>query len=49
MIAHHEGAIEMAETELADGVNPQAKQVAADITESQAAEIEEMKSLLAAM
>jgi uncharacterized protein (DUF305 family) len=48
MIAHHEGAIEMAETELADGVNPQAKQMAADITESQAAEIEEMKALLAA-
>ena len=48
MIAHHEGAIEMAETELADGVNAQAKQMAADITESQAAEIEEMKSLLAA-
>lgn len=48
MIAHHEGAIEMAETELADGLNAQAKQMAADITESQAAEIEEMKSLLAA-
>lgn len=47
MIAHHEGAIEMAETQLADGVNPQAKQMAADIMESQAAEIEEMKSLLA--
>lgn len=36
----------MAETELADGVNAQAKP--ADITESQAAETEEMKSLLAA-
>lgn len=48
MIAHHEGAIEMAETELAEGVNPQATQMAADITESQAAEIEEMTSLLAA-
>jgi uncharacterized protein (DUF305 family) len=38
----------MAETELVDGVNPQAEPMAADITESQAVEIEEMKALLAA-
>lgn len=48
MIAHHEGAIQMAEVELDDGVNPQAKQMAEDIVASQTAEIADMKSLLAA-
>jgi uncharacterized protein (DUF305 family) len=47
MVVHHEGAVEMAETLLADGLNPQAKQMAADIMESQTAEIEEMNTLLA--
>lgn len=46
MVVHHEGALEMAETELADGANPQAKQMAADIVESQTAEIAEIKGLL---
>lgn len=47
MSAHHDSALDMAETERADGLNPQAKQLAADIVESQTAEIAEMKSLLA--
>ncbi len=49
MTAHHEGAVEMAETELADGLNAQAKEMAADIVQSQTAEIARMKTLLAAL
>ena len=49
MIAHHEGALEMAEAELANGQNPQAKQMASDIKESQSSEIADMKSLLAVL
>ncbi|GAA3985621.1 DUF305 domain-containing protein [Thermobifida alba] len=46
MIAHHEGAVEMAEQELADGVNPEARQLARDIVETQEAEIEQMRGML---
>lgn len=49
MIAHHEGALEMAQAELAEGSNPQAKKMAAEIVESQTAEIADMKSLLAVL
>ena len=49
MIANHEGALQMAQTELAEGVNPQAKQMANDIVTSQTAEIAQMKGLLAAL
>lgn len=45
MIAHHEGAVVMARTELAEGANPEAKQLAQAIIDSQSAEIAEMKSL----
>jgi len=47
MIAHHEGALPMAQVELADGANAQAKQMAQDIVAAQTAEIAEMKALVA--
>ncbi|WP_420124256.1 DUF305 domain-containing protein [Nakamurella sp.] len=49
MIAHHQGAIEMADVELARGENPQALALAAAIRTGQAAEITEMQRLLAAL
>lgn len=48
MIQHHEGAVTMARTELANGTNPQAKQLAQQIIDAQQAEITEMRQLLAA-
>ena len=47
MIAHHRGAVEMARTEIAEGRNPDAVALAGEIADSQAAEIEEMETLLA--
>lgn len=46
MIRHHEGAVEMARTEQADGTFDPAIELAGDIVKSQTAEIEKMKSLL---
>lgn len=46
MTVHHEGALTMAQTELDKGENSQAKALAREITESQTAEIKEMKQLL---
>ena len=46
MIAHHEGAIEMAETELADGEDADVKALARDIRTAQTKEIAEMRRLL---
>lgn len=46
MIEHHEGAIEMAQTELAQGVNPEAKQLAQAIITAQQQEIATMQSML---
>lgn len=48
MIAHHEGAIEMANDVLASGTNSDVKQLANKIIAAQNAEIEEMRALLAA-
>lgn len=48
MIAHHESAIAMAESELADGVSPKAQEMAQEIVRVQTAEIAEMRGLLAA-
>ena len=48
MIAHHEGAVEMAQSEVDEGINPQAKELAEDIISVQNAEIEEMRGLLGA-
>ena len=47
MIPHHQGAVEMAETEIADGSDQDAVEMAREIVESQTAEIEEMQTLLA--
>ena len=46
MIEHHEGAIEMAQTEQADGEYPDAIDLAETIEETQASEIETMEELL---
>lgn len=46
MTAHHQGAIEMAEEELADGQNPDALGLAQKIVDDQTAEIAEMREML---
>lgn len=46
MTAHHQGAITMARTELGQGQNPQAKQLAQAIIDAQQAEITEMEALM---
>jgi len=47
MTAHHRGAIAQAETELAKGVNPEAKELAQGIIAGQTKEIAEMTTLKA--
>lgn len=47
MIKHHEGALDMAKTEIADGSNPSVIKMSEDIVASQAKEIEQMKEMLA--
>ena len=47
MTQHHEGAIAMANTEMKDGRNPDAVQLAKDIVATQQEEITTMKDLLA--
>jgi len=46
MVEHHTGAVEMAETELADGRHAPAQELASEIVDSQRAEIDEMQELL---
>ncbi|MGW5440784.1 DUF305 domain-containing protein [Nocardia asteroides] len=46
MIDHHRGAVEMAQTEIATGSNPQAKQLAETIVATQQQEIAQMETLL---
>ncbi|MGC5309888.1 DUF305 domain-containing protein [Micromonospora zamorensis] len=46
MIAHHNGAIEMAKTEQANGSNPEAKALAAQIEADQAAEAQTLQKIL---
>lgn len=46
MTAHHEGAIKMAETEVSDGKNPEAVDLAKNIIATQQQEIGTMKDLL---
>ncbi len=48
MIAHHEGAVEMAENQLSEGRFAQAKDMAQRIVDTQSAEIEQMNALLSA-
>jgi uncharacterized protein (DUF305 family) len=47
MIRHHQGAVDMAETELAKGGNADAKALARKIIDAQRAEITELRGLLA--
>jgi uncharacterized protein (DUF305 family) len=49
MTAHHNGAIEMARIEQADGQNPQALELAATIEAGQTVEVEEMRQILASL
>jgi uncharacterized protein (DUF305 family) len=46
MIEHHDGAVEMAQTEVAEGQNPDAQALAQKIIGDQQAEIAEMQELL---
>lgn len=46
MIEHHEGAVAMAETEVAEGVAPEAVEMAQQIIDAQRAEIDQMRDLL---
>ena len=46
MIAHHQGAIDMANTEIASGQNPDAVGVAKSIVASQQAQIDQMNQML---
>jgi uncharacterized protein (DUF305 family) len=46
MTAHHQGAITMATTELSNGTNPDAKQLATNIISAQKAEIQHMSTLI---
>jgi uncharacterized protein (DUF305 family) len=47
MIEHHEGAIDMAQTQVDDGESTDAIALAQDIVDTQAAEIDQMRNLLA--
>jgi uncharacterized protein (DUF305 family) len=49
MIEHHNGAIDAAETEVADGKYPPAVELAEKIAKDQAAEISKMEGLLASL
>lgn len=49
MIAHHEGAVEMANAEVRGGKDPEAISLARDVAASQTDEIKEMKELLAGL
>lgn len=46
MISHHQGAIEMANTEIADGKSPDMITMAKNIVAAQQAEIDQMKKML---
>ncbi|MGX7671205.1 DUF305 domain-containing protein [Plantactinospora sp. DSM 117369] len=46
MIQHHQGAVQMSDTELQQGQNPAAKDLAAKIKADQTAEIGQMRSML---
>ena len=49
MIAHHEGAIDMAQTEIEDGQFPDAVEMARTIVDTQQQEIETMRELLSTL
>lgn len=49
MVAHHQGAVATAKDELAQGANPEAKELAQSIVDSQSKEIAEMNSMMASI
>jgi uncharacterized protein (DUF305 family) len=49
MIAHHDGAITMANTEVTDGKDPEAVELSKQIVSAQTAEVKEMQDLLATL
>jgi uncharacterized protein (DUF305 family) len=49
MTVHHEGAVEMAQTEVDKGENPDAVEMAGNIVSSQTEQIDQMKTLLASL
>ena len=49
MIEHHEGAVEMAQTQQADGKYPEAGEMSEQIIASQQEEIDQMKELLSGL
>jgi uncharacterized protein (DUF305 family) len=49
MIVHHEGAVTMADEQLASGENPDALEMAQEIVDAQRAEIEAMREILASL
>jgi len=49
MVSHHQGAIEMAQTEQSEGENPEAIDLAETIEETQTEEIHSMEDLLASV
>ncbi|WP_420733659.1 DUF305 domain-containing protein [Brevibacterium luteolum] len=49
MIIHHEGAVDMAQTQVDDGSNPDAVELAQTIIDAQTTEIQEMRDLLATL
>ena len=49
MTVHHEGAVAMAQLEIDDGENADARAMAANIVKTQTAEIDEMAELLASL
>jgi len=49
MVRHHQGAVAMATTELAKGANPEGKQLAQSIIDSQTVEIAELNKILAGL
>jgi uncharacterized protein (DUF305 family) len=46
MVVHHQGAVDMSQTELAQGSNPDARHLAQQIISAQQAQISEMQTLL---
>lgn len=49
MIRHHQGAVAMARTEQAQGINADAKRLAKEIETSQSAQIQQMRQMLRSM